>query len=60
MTFLALVLNKPIVLIAFRSDSSPKSIIWRGFLMRSNNGRVAMLTLASVAWADSTTATSSW
>jgi len=60
MTFLALVLNKPIVLIAFRSDSSPKSIIWRGFLMRSNNRRVAMLTLASVAWADSTTATSSW
>jgi len=28
--------------------------------MRSNSGLVAMLTLASVAWADSTTATSSW
>jgi len=58
MTFLALVLNKPIVLIAFRSDSSPKSTTWRGFLMLLNSGRVAMLTLASVAWADRTTATS--
>ena len=58
MTFFALVLNRPIVLIASRSLSSPKSTICRGVLMCSNSGRVAMFTLASVAWADSTTATS--
>ena len=59
MTFFALVLNRPMVLIASRSASSPKSTICCGVLMRSNRARVAMLTLASVACADSTTATSS-
>jgi len=59
MTFLALVLNKPMVLIAVRSDSSPSSTIWCGFLIVLNSGRVAMFTLASVAWAERTTATSS-
>jgi len=48
------------VLMASRNASSPKSTICRGVLMRSNKGRVAMLTLASVACAESTTATSSW
>ena len=57
-TFFALVLNRPIVLIASRRASSPKSTICWGFLMRVNSGRQAMLTLASVACADSTTATS--
>jgi len=59
MTFFALVLNRPIVLIAWRSGSSPKSTICFGVLMRANNGLVAMFTLASVACADRTTATSS-
>jgi hypothetical protein len=60
MTFFALVLNKPMVLIASRNRSSPKSTICFGFLMCSNSGLQAMLTLASVAWAESTTATSNW
>jgi len=60
MTFLALVLNSPMVLIASRSRSSPKSTICFGVLMRAKRGRQAMLTLASVAWAERTTATSSW
>ena len=60
MTFFALVLNKPMVLIALRSASSPNSTICRGVLMRANSGRQAMLTLASVACAERTTATSSW
>ena len=59
MTFFALVLNRPMVLIASRSASSPSSTICSGVLIRSNSGRVAMFTLASVACADSTTATSS-
>jgi len=58
MTFLALVLNKPIVLIASRNASSPRSTICFGVFTRSNNGLVAILTLASVACAESTTATS--
>jgi len=57
-TFLALVLNRPMLLIASRSDSSPNSTMACGVLMRANKGLVAMLTLASVAWAESTTATS--
>jgi len=48
------------VLIAVRKASSPNSTICSGAVMCSNKGRVAMLTPASVAWADSTTATSSW
>ena len=58
MTFFALVLNRPIVLIASRRRSSPSSTICSGVLTRSNKGRVAMFTLASVACADRTTATS--
>jgi len=59
MTFFALVLNSPMVLIASRRRSSPKSTICCGVLMCSNSGRQAMLTLASVACAERTTATSS-
>ena len=55
MTFFALVLNRPIVLICARNASSPSATICSGVLMRLNKSRVAMLTLTSVAWADSTT-----
>ena len=39
MTFFALVLNRPMVLIASRSASSPSATICRGVLMRANSGR---------------------
>jgi len=58
MTFFALVLNRPMVLIASRSASSPSATICLGVLIRANSGRQAVLTLASVAWAERTTATS--
>src|SRR3981081_231077 len=47
------------VLICSRSCSSPSSIIFCGVSAISNSFRVALLTPASVAWAESTTATSS-
>src|SRR5438552_7298928 len=47
------------VLICSRTCSSPSSTIFCGVSARSNNFRVALLTPASVAWAESTTATSS-
>ena len=56
---LAVVLNRPIVLIAARSFSSPSATICSGVLMCANSGLVAMLTLASVACAERTTATRS-
>jgi len=59
MTFFALVLKRPIVLIASRRLSSPRSTICCGVVMRAKSGREATLTLASVACAESTTATSS-
>jgi len=58
MTFFALVLNRPIVLIASRRRSSPSASICFGVVIRLNSGRQATLTLASVAWAERTTATS--
>src|SRR6185436_12074389 len=47
------------VLMYSRKDSSPRSSIFCGVSATSNNARVALLTPASVACADSTTATSS-
>jgi len=43
---------------ASRTASSPKSTICLGVFTFAKSGRVAMLTLASVACAESTTATS--
>ena len=55
----ALVLNSPILLIYGLSPVSPRSRIAFGELACSNNLLVALLTLTSVAWAESMTATSS-
>jgi hypothetical protein len=41
------------------SRASPSASIFRGVSATSNSGSVALLTLTSVAWAESTTATSS-
>jgi hypothetical protein len=60
MTFFALVLNRPIVLMCCFRPSSPKATICSGVFTSAKSARVALLTPASVAWADSTTATSSW
>ena len=57
-TFLALVRNRPIVLMCSISFFSPNATISAGVLMSLNNGPVARLTPTSVACADSTTATS--
>ena len=59
MTFFALVLNRPMVLMASRSFASPSATIFSGVSTCANKARVALLTPASVACADSTTATSS-
>src|SRR5262245_36493458 len=42
-----------------RTESSPSAAIFLGVSATRNNGRVALLTPASVAWAERTTATSS-
>ena len=60
MTFFALPLNSPIVLICSFSPSSPRSTICCGVVTACEQRRVALLTPTSVACADSTTATSSW
>ena len=59
MTFLALVLNRPMVLMNSRTRSSPSATILAGVSAAANNAGVALLTPASVACADSTTATRS-
>ena len=57
MTFLALVLNRPMVLMKPFSRSSPRASIFCGVSASLNSSTVALLTLTSVAWADRTTAT---
>ena len=59
MTFRALVLKKPSVLICWRSPSSPKASIFCGVSATAKRLRVALLTPTSVACAESATATSS-
>ena len=59
MTFFALVRNSPMVLINSRTRSSPSAAIFSGVSASANSAGVALLTPASVACADSTTATSS-
>ena len=58
MTFFALVRNRPIVLMRSRTLSSPSASIASGVSASAKSGRVALLTPASVACAESTTATS--
>ncbi len=58
-TFFALVRNRPMVLIRSRTLASPSAAILAGVSASANNAGVALLTPASVACADSTTATSS-
>lgn len=58
MTFLAFVRNSPIVLMCSISAASPKSSIFCGVSTCVNRFFVALLTLTSVACADSATATS--
>jgi hypothetical protein len=58
MTFFALELNSPIVLMCALSASSPRATICAGVVTSANSARVALLTPTSVACADSTTATS--
>src|SRR5690606_35708706 len=57
-TFAALALNRPMVLMYCFSPSSPRARIAAGVLATGNRRRVALLTPTSVAWADSATATS--
>ena len=58
-TFFALVRNSPIVRISSITRSSPSASIFAGVSASANSAGVALLTPASVACADSTTATSS-
>jgi hypothetical protein len=58
MTFFALVLNRPIVRMWRLRSSSPSATICSGVVTCLNRSRMARLTLASVACAESTTATS--
>ena len=58
-TFFALVRKSPMVLISSRTLSSPSATIFSGVSAAANSAGVALLTPASVACADSTTATSS-
>ena len=57
-TFFALVRNRPMVLISSRTRASPSATISAGVSAAANSAGVALLTPASVACADSTTATS--
>ena len=59
MTLRALALNRPMVRIWPRTPSSPSASMASGVSAAAKSVRVALLTPASVAWADSTTATSS-
>ena len=59
MTFVALVLNRPMVAMCFFRPSSPSASIACGVLATGNSRRVALFTPTSVDWADSATATSS-
>src|SRR5262249_9864596 len=59
MTFFALVRNRPIVLMYARTRSSPSAAILAGVSAAANKAGVALLTPASVACAESTTAISS-
>ena len=56
-TFLALVLNNPMVLMRSRIFASPNRIIFSGVSAAANRPGVALFTPTSVACADSTTAT---
>ena len=58
--FLALLRNRPMVLMCSATPSSPRVIIASGVGAAANSLRVARFTLLSVACAESTTATSSW
>ncbi len=57
MTFLALLRKRPMVLMCSRTASSPSAIILAGVSATAKRPRVALLTPASVACAESTTAT---
>ena len=59
MTFFALVRNRPMVLMKSRTLASPSFTIFSGVSAAANSAGVALLTPASVACADSTTATRS-
>ncbi len=58
-TFFALVRKSPMVLISSRTRSSPSAAIFSGVSASSNSAGVALFTPASVACAESTTATRS-
>src|SRR5690606_13433905 len=58
-TFLALALYRPMVLMYSFSRSSPRSAIACGVLATGNSRRVALFTPTSVAWADRITPISS-
>ena len=58
-TFFALVRKRPMVLIRSCTRASPSAAILAGVSAAANSAGVALLTPASVACADSTTATSS-
>ena len=55
----ALALNSPIVRMCLRMPASPSLSIASGVLASAKSVLVALFTPTSVAWADSTTATSS-
>ncbi len=59
MTFLALALNRPMVLMCSRTPSSPSASMASGVFATVKSFAVALLTLTSVACAESTTAISS-
>ena len=59
MTFFALELNRPMVLMCCFSPSSPSASILSGVSAMGNSFAVALFTDTSVACADSATATSS-
>ena len=59
MTFFALPRHRPMVRMYSPTSSSPSASIFSGVSAAANSARVALLTPASVACADSTTATSS-
>jgi hypothetical protein len=59
MTFFALVLNRPMVLMKLRTFASPSLTIFSGVSAAANSAGVALLTPASVACAERTTATRS-
>ena len=58
MTFLAFMRKRPMVLMRSCRSSTPSATILRGVSATLNSGLVALLTPASVACAESTTATS--